>query len=247
MLGKLPGFPWHWWLIHSLPGSSAAIQQVKYLLVNQFKRAPLVGILSALFFISYALPTLSNECVLKLHALTYSKNWPWNFFIGNSFLHKPWVIEQSSVVNSDASIWKDLLMLRINMTHQSWAEDVSWGKWLIYRVTSLWEPEQKCQFKSCDSITNFTTLDCVLFERTWQTRDWADWGSRHTFTDPGGEETQRTCQGPVTMLLMDLEDKVSERSAGHWGKVGKWKKTQGIRQIGISRNLSLRVTSWKEG
>lgn len=151
MLGQLPGFPWCWPHIHFLPSPTTAIQQVKYLLLSQFKRAPLVGILSAAFLISYALPTLSNKCVMKLHALTYSENWPWNFFIWNSFLRKPWVIEQSSAVNSDASIWKDLLMLRINMTHQSWTKDVGWKKLLIYRVTSLVDPEQKCQFKSCDS------------------------------------------------------------------------------------------------
>lgn len=62
-------------------------------------------------------------------------------------------------MNFDASIWKDLLMLRINMTHQSWAVDVGRRKLLTYRVTSLWEPEQKCQFKNYDPITEFTVLD----------------------------------------------------------------------------------------
>ena len=43
----------------------------------------------------------------------------------------------------------------------------------------------------------------------------ADWGSHQMFADPGGKESQRACQVPVTMLLMSLEGKVSERSAGH--------------------------------
>lgn len=194
MLG--PGFPWHLRLIHSLPSPSTAIQQVKYLLVKSVQESTFSGNSLSFVLISYALPTLSNKCVLKLHALTYSKSWPWNFFIWNSFLRKPWVIEQSTVVNSDASIWKDLLMLRINMTHQSWAEDVSWGKLLIYRVTSLWEPEQKCQFKCCDSITEFTTLDCVPFEWTWQTRGWLTGGHVRCLQTQGA----RRVRGPARYL-----------------------------------------------
>lgn len=79
---------------------------------------------------------------------------------------------------------KDLLMLRVNMIHQSWAVDVDWRKLLIYRVTSLWEPEQKCQFKSYDPITEFTVLDCVPLEWTWWTRGWADCESGQTLAHP---------------------------------------------------------------
>lgn len=48
-----------------------------------------------------------------------------------------------------------------------------------------------------------------------------------------GKETHRTCQVPVTRLLMGFEGNVSERPPGQWGRGGKGEKTRGVRHSGI--------------
>ena len=99
------------------------------------------------------------------------------------------------------------------MIHRSWVMNVDWREMLIYWVTSLWKPEQKCQFWSYDLITEFTSLDWVLLEWTWWTRGWADSESGQIFADPEGKEIPRRCQVP-SVVLMRLERKVLDRSAG---------------------------------
>lgn len=127
----------------------------------------------------------SKMDVLQLHALTCSESWPWNSFMWNSFLHKPRVIKQGSAANSNACIWRDLFMLSINMTHQSWAMDVDQRKLLIYRVSPLGEPGQRCQLKNCDPIMEFRVLNCVPLEWTWGTRGWAHCDSGGTLQPQG--------------------------------------------------------------
>lgn len=127
-----------------------SIWEVKYLLHRLIQKNTFHGN-SFCLVISYTLPNLKNDCVFRLYALTCTEELALEF-LHMKFLLSQWVIEQGSAVDSGASIWKDLLMLRVDITHQSWALGAGCRKLLIYRVTSLWEPAQKCQFRSSGPI-----------------------------------------------------------------------------------------------
>ena len=128
-----------------------SIWEVKYLLHRLIQKSTFHGNCFCLV-ISYTLPNLKNDCTFRLYALACTEE------LALAFLHVKFLLlhrvtEQGSAVDSGASIWKDLLMLRIDITHQSWALGAGCRKLLIYRVTSLRGPEQKCQFRSSGPIT----------------------------------------------------------------------------------------------
>lgn len=127
-----------------------SIWEVKYLLHRLIQRSTFHGN-SFCLVISYTLPNLKNDCAFRFYALACTEELALEF-LHMKFLLSQWVIEQGSAVYSGASIWKDLLMLREDITHQSWALGDGCRKLLIYRVTSLWEPAQKCQFRSSGPI-----------------------------------------------------------------------------------------------
>lgn len=130
----LSAFP----LIYSfLVWAPNSIWEVKYLLHRLIQKNTFHGN-SFCLVISYTLPNLKNDCVFRLYALTCTEELALEF-LHMKFRLSQWVIEQGSAVDSGASIWKDLLMLRVDITHQSWALGAGCRKLLIYRVTSLWD------------------------------------------------------------------------------------------------------------
>lgn len=147
MPGMLSAFPAIYSFLVWEPNS---IWEVKYLLHRLIQKSTFHGNFFCLV-ISYILPNLKNGCAFRLYALACTEEFALEF-LHMKFLLSQWVIEQGSAVDSGASIWKDLLMLRIDITHQSWALGAGCRKLLIYRFTSLWEPKQKCQFRSSGPI-----------------------------------------------------------------------------------------------
>ena len=153
MFKQLPGFLLHWQFIHSLPSPSMAIQQVKYFL-GSVQKGTFSG--NSLCLVLYFLCSSYSQKLLCFEIACIDLFWK----LALEPLHIKFFSVQTIVHRIKPGCEFRCLHLRWSINVEDKYDSPILGsryglkKLLIYRVTSLWEPEQKCQFKVATLLLN---------------------------------------------------------------------------------------------